>query len=105
MTEIAIGIDPGTNTGFAVWNITEQRFESISCLKIHQALDEVFLANNKDKITVVFEDALAGEQAGNAAGMITVGIGEPEILDEADFVMSGFENFELKELKSRLNLS
>ncbi len=57
------------------------------------------------KFTVVFEDALAGVQAGNAAGMITVGIGEPEILDEADFVMSGFENFELKELKSRLNLS
>ena len=54
MTEIAIGIDPGTNTGFAVWNITEQRFESISCLKIHQALDEVFLANNKDKKSRLF---------------------------------------------------
>lgn len=66
MTEIAIGIDPGTKTGFAVWNITEQRFESISCLKIHQALDEVFLANNKDKITVVFEDARKRKWFGNA---------------------------------------
>jgi len=28
MKEIAIGIDPGTNTGFAVWNITVLGFVS-----------------------------------------------------------------------------
>jgi len=27
MKEYIIGIDPGTNTGFAVWNVKEQRLE------------------------------------------------------------------------------
>ncbi|WP_379131880.1 beta-phosphoglucomutase [Paenibacillus sp. sgz500958] len=38
---------------------------------------------------VVFEDAEAGVQAGKAAGMQVVGIGKPEVLKEADFVVAG----------------
>ncbi|MBA5629120.1 beta-phosphoglucomutase [Moheibacter lacus] len=39
---------------------------------------------------VVFEDAVAGIQAANSAGMLSIGIGEKEILKEADFVFSDF---------------
>ncbi|WP_148783192.1 beta-phosphoglucomutase [Aquimarina intermedia] len=39
---------------------------------------------------VVFEDSVAGIQAANAAGMVSIGIGDSAILYEADYV---FENF------------
>ncbi len=39
---------------------------------------------------VVFEDALAGIAAANTAGMISIGIGEAEVLSEANY---NFENF------------
>lgn len=42
--------------------------------------------------TVVFEDAMNGITAGNYAGCFTIGIGEPDILKEADLVIEGFEN-------------
>ncbi|QSF43657.1 beta-phosphoglucomutase [Paenibacillus tianjinensis] len=38
---------------------------------------------------VVFEDAQAGVAAGKAAGMQVVGIGKPEVLREADLVITG----------------
>ncbi|CAH1194797.1 Beta-phosphoglucomutase [Paenibacillus auburnensis] len=38
---------------------------------------------------VVFEDAEAGVAAGKAAGMQVVGIGRPEVLREADLVITG----------------
>ncbi len=55
--------------------------------------------------TVVFEDAVAGIQAGNAAGMPTVGIGEPMVLHEAKIVIPGFASFRLSDLKKELNLT
>lgn len=36
---------------------------------------------------VVFEDSVAGIEAGNTCGMYTVGVGSPEILGEADQVV------------------
>lgn len=39
---------------------------------------------------IVFEDSLAGIQAANTAGMVSVGIGKPEILKEANYVFSDF---------------
>ena len=39
---------------------------------------------------VVFEDSVAGVQAANKAGMVSVGIGSPKVLHEADFVFSDF---------------
>ena len=38
---------------------------------------------------VVFEDARSGIEAANRAGMRAVGIGDPRVLDNADFVVSG----------------
>jgi beta-phosphoglucomutase len=45
---------------------------------------------------VVFEDAVAGVQAGKAGGMWVVGVGSPEILFEADIVISTFEEMTLE---------
>lgn len=44
---------------------------------------------------VVFEDAIAGIKAGNAGGMYTIGVGEPEVLTEANFVIPGFQGVDL----------
>ncbi|PWJ59277.1 beta-phosphoglucomutase [Dyadobacter jejuensis] len=52
--------------------------------------------------TIVFEDALAGVQAGNAAGMKTVGIGQVDVLSEADMVLPGFEALQLASLTEAL---
>lgn len=39
---------------------------------------------------IVFEDAVAGIQAANTAGMVSIGIGEKDILHEADYVFKDF---------------
>lgn len=57
---------------------------------------EVFLKGAEalqvsNEACVVFEDAYAGIQAAKAAGMYAVGIGEAEILSNADVVIPGFE--------------
>lgn len=56
---------------------------------------EVFLIGAKQlnlepKDCVVFEDSVAGIQAANTANMISIGIGEDDILNEADFVFKDF---------------
>lgn len=47
----------------------------------------------KNEDTVVFEDSEAGCQAGKAAGMYVVGIGEPENLPSADRVVKDLKGF------------
>ena len=47
---------------------------------------------------VVFEDALAGVQAGKAGGMKVIGVGDAQILHEADFVIKGFEEMTIDRL-------
>lgn len=49
---------------------------------------------------VVFEDAIAGVQAGKAGGMKVVGIGSPEILTGADLVVAGLHEMTLDKLRS-----
>jgi beta-phosphoglucomutase len=39
---------------------------------------------------IVFEDSIAGIQAANTAGMISIGIGDPKVLHEADHVFADF---------------
>lgn len=56
---------------------------------------EVFLVgaqkvNQPNENAIVFEDSVAGVEAANIAGMTSIGIGEKNVLNEADFV---FENF------------
>lgn len=48
------------------------------------------LTKTKPKNCIVFEDSVAGIQAANLAGMTSIGIGDAEILQEAQF---NFEDF------------
>ena len=61
---------------------------------------EVFLiAASKLKVEpencVVFEDSVAGIQAANIAGMTSVGIGEKNVLNEANFIFSDFTQIKI----------
>ena len=56
---------------------------------------EVFLvgakkANQPNENAIVFEDSVAGIQAANIAGMMSIGIGEASVLNEADVVFNNF---------------
>ena len=64
---------------------------------------QVFLMGAEDlnvapENCVVFEDAVAGIQSGNSAGMFTVGIGEASVLTEASIVVPGFTDFHFTDL-------
>ncbi|MDH7444200.1 beta-phosphoglucomutase [Aquimarina sp. 2201CG14-23] len=61
---------------------------------------EVFLIGAEElkiqpKDCIVFEDSVAGIQAANIANMVSIGIGDPKILHEADYVFKDFT--EIKE--------
>ncbi|TDQ33266.1 beta-phosphoglucomutase [Zeaxanthinibacter enoshimensis] len=65
---------------------------------------EVFLIAAEElgadvKSCVVFEDALAGIEAANTAGMVSIGIGHPDILTEADYNFKDFTEIELAFIK------
>ncbi|WP_284652778.1 beta-phosphoglucomutase [Flavobacterium terrisoli] len=69
---------------------------------------EVFLraaklvkANNKN--CIVFEDSVAGIQAANIANMISVGIGEAEILHEAKYNFKDFTFMDLSFIEALLD--
>lgn len=56
---------------------------------------EVFLQGAKkvkdtNENCIVFEDSVAGIQAANLANMISIGIGDTEVLHEADYVFKDF---------------
>lgn len=51
---------------------------------------------------VVFEDAQAGIEAANIAGMMSVGVGNSSILSEADLVINGFENVHVTDILNKL---
>ena len=48
---------------------------------------------------IVFEDAIAGIKAANNANMLSIGIGDKTILNEADYVFSNFTEIGLSFLK------
>ena len=55
----------------------------------------------KPEDCIVFEDSVAGVQAANAANMISIGIGEKDVLHEADYIFKDFTEISdafLKEL-------
>ena len=52
---------------------------------------------------VVFEDAIAGVEAAKNAGMFCVGVGDQDLLKQANFVVSGFEGFKLNRLYKLFN--
>lgn len=60
MTRFYIGIDPGTNTGMAVWDSSQDKFIEVDTKSISSALLEVlrYAANfGRENVSVVMEDA------------------------------------------------
>lgn len=51
---------------------------------------------------IVFEDAQAGIEAAQAAGMKTVGIGDPSVLAKADIVIPGFAQITVSDLLTKI---
>ena len=49
---------------------------------------------------VVFEDAIAGVEAAHNGGMKAVGVGSPQVLTEADMVISGLSEMTLDKLNT-----
>jgi hypothetical protein len=49
-----MGIDPGVETGVALWDDVARKFTHVLCLKIHQAMD---LVRELKPDVVIFEDA------------------------------------------------
>jgi beta-phosphoglucomutase len=69
---------------------------------------EVFLIAAKNlgvepNMCVVFEDAVAGIQAANSANMVSIAIGDSEILHEADYNFKDFTEMSDSFLESLLN--
>jgi beta-phosphoglucomutase len=66
---------------------------------------EVFLKGAEElhiapQYCVVFEDAIAGVEAAIAGGMKAVGIGSPDVLHEANLVVSGLDKMTLEKLRN-----
>ena len=57
----------------------------------------------KPENCIVFEDAVAGIQAANSANMISIGIGEKEVLHEADYVFKDFTEISIEFLTKLIN--
>ncbi|QRM88300.1 beta-phosphoglucomutase [Lacinutrix sp. WUR7] len=69
---------------------------------------EVFLIaakhlNIKPEDCIVFEDSVAGVQAANTANMISIGIGEKDVLHEADYIFSDFTEIENSFIQELIN--
>ena len=52
---------------------------------------------------IVFEDSVAGVEAANTAGMVSIGIGNKEILHEADYNFQDFTEIEIDFIKELLH--
>ncbi|MEO8147599.1 MAG: beta-phosphoglucomutase [Bacteroidia bacterium] len=68
---------------------------------------EVFLRaarelNVDPEDAVVFEDALVGIEAANRGGFFSVGVGDENVLNNADVVISDFKDFNLETLREAL---
>lgn len=52
------------------------------------------LLNTKPEDSIVFEDSVAGIQAANIGGMLSVGIGEVSVLNEAKYIFRDFTHID-----------
>ncbi len=85
----------------------EQRFKAIvdgNDVTIAKPNPEVFLIA-AEKLgmdpdsCVVFEDSVAGVEAANVAGMISIGIGDKDVLKEADYNFADFTEIDIEFLE------
>lgn len=54
--------------------------------------------------SIVFEDSLAGIQAANTAGMYSIGIGDPTVLDQAQVVYADFTQLTDSKLETLIDM-
>ncbi len=71
---------------------------------------EVFLmgaaaAEAAPKNCIVFEDAVAGVEAALRGGFYTVGVGHPDVLDQAHIIIPSFEYIDYEEIVEALSAS
>jgi hypothetical protein len=66
---LVIGIDPGTNTGLAIWSLLERRLTDVSTHDIFDAQDKIALLRDRYDVFLVLEDAhlMKRKPAGNSA--------------------------------------
>jgi len=57
----------------------------------------------KPEDCIVFEDSVAGIQAANTANMISIGIGDKEVLHEADYIFKDFTTLSKEFLQELIN--
>lgn len=72
---IIIGIDPGVNTGFAIWNKETKSFKWMGKLSITEAMDYVIRFNKDAGLTVYVEDARKRTWFGNSGREVLQGAG------------------------------
>jgi len=56
------------------------------------------LMNVDPKSVIVFEDSVSGIEAANSAHFHSIGVGQQEVLHEADYVIKDFRNLNLKSI-------
>jgi beta-phosphoglucomutase len=61
------------------------------------------LLNITNEDSIVFEDSVAGVQAANVAKMMSIGIGEEETLNEAQYIFKDFTKIDSAFLESLIN--
>lgn len=54
---IYIGVDPGVNTGYAVWFVDEKRLCVVKTFSAHELIVQLYSLRNADRVHIVFEDA------------------------------------------------
>lgn len=68
---IFVGIDPGTHTGYAVWDSKSKQLLELATVPIHQALKRVeALKEGGGMLCVVFEDARKSNRCRSSTGRL-----------------------------------
>jgi len=61
------------------------------------------LLNTKPEDSIVFEDSVAGIQAANIGGMLSIGIGEKSTLREAQYIFRDFTHIDKRFIEGLIN--
>jgi len=61
------------------------------------------LLNASNENSIVFEDSVAGIQAANIANMTSIGIGDKEVLSEAQYIFPDFTHIDISFIEALIN--